>query len=432
MQLARANNNKSYFMKMINNTTIVNRMATAGEYLAPGDIILQIPAVTSGPARSSKPVCLGCLKPDSVCKLSPCPKCSWPICSPDCSYIDQHKQECNLLQTSNSKCQIENFSDFTNCLDFITPLRLLLKILNERQLLKDVNVNFGDFNRTSKEKEDENIVKSIKNLLKSEDELSIKRCVYICEKYGVPIENGCIGIYENIPSLQHSCSPNTYYSLTKNNREIMFRASVNINSGETINFCKTDMMKCNYFRRKQLQEMGIHCSCLRCMDRGEFGTGFGGLKCDSCQGSLNESLDNGKWSCDSCDKSKNGAECRQVLEKLERKVAHMSKEADASRESVLQFESLLKRVGEWSQVPENSQLLFDIKYRLIFIYQYHKDFYHLEEDYLTVHFLKIQPFTRILKHFNINVEKVKLLLGVDSYVRKALQRKKLCPCSHSI
>ena len=35
-------------MKMINNTTIVNRMATAGEYLAPGDIILQIPAVTSG------------------------------------------------------------------------------------------------------------------------------------------------------------------------------------------------------------------------------------------------------------------------------------------------------------------------------------------------------------------------------------------------
>ena len=50
----------------------------------------------------------------------------------------------------------------------------------------------------------------------------------------------------------------------------------------------------------------------RCMDRGEFGTGFGGLKCDSCQGSLNESLDNGKWSCDSCDKSKNGAECRQV------------------------------------------------------------------------------------------------------------------------
>ena len=81
---------------------------------------------------------------------------------------------------------------------------------------------------------------------------------------------------------------------------------------------------------------------------------------------------------------------------------------------------LLKRVGEWSQVPENSQLLFDIKYRLIFIYQYHKDFYHLEEDYLTVHFLKIQPFTRILKHFNINVEKVKLLLGVD---RQRCQRE---------
>ena len=45
---------------------------------------------------------------------------------------------------------------------------------------------------------------------------------------------------------------------------------------------------------------------------------------------------------------------------------------------------LLQMSGILNQVPENSQLLLDIKYRLIYIFQYHKDFYHLEEDYLAV------------------------------------------------
>ena len=78
----------------------------------------------------------------------------------------------------------------------------------------------------------------------------------------LPIENGCLGLFDGVGSLTHSCSPNTYHTVTKNNH-LMIRASVNISQGETINFCKIDLMKCNYFRRKQLQEIGIHCSCLR-------------------------------------------------------------------------------------------------------------------------------------------------------------------------
>ena len=45
---------------------------------------------------------------------------------------------------------------------------------------------------------------------------------------------------------------------------------------------------------------------------------------------------------------------------------------------------LLERAGQWSQVAETSQLISDIKYRLIYIFQYHRDFYHPEEDYLQV------------------------------------------------
>ena len=48
------------------------------------------------------------------------------------------------------------------------------------------------------------------------------------------------------------------------------------------------------------------------------------------------------------------------------------------------FVQILQREGIWSEVPETSQLLQDVKYRLIFIYQYHKDFYHCEEEFLEV------------------------------------------------
>jgi len=48
----------------------------------------------------------------------------------------------------------------------------------------------------------------------------------------------------------------------------------------------------------------------------------------------------------------------------------------------LSFFKLLNRPGEWESVTENSQLLSDIKYRLMYIYQYHQDFYHPDEDYL--------------------------------------------------
>ena len=45
---------------------------------------------------------------------------------------------------------------------------------------------------------------------------------------------------------------------------------------------------------------------------------------------------------------------------------------------------ILLREDSWREIPENSQFLQDVRYRLIFIYQYHKDFYHCEEEFLEV------------------------------------------------
>ena len=66
--------------------------------------------------------------------------------------------------------------------------------------------------------------------------------------------------------------------------------------------------------------------------------------------------------------------------------------------SVSRFQ-LLERAGQWSQVAETSQLISDIKYRLIYIFQYHRDFYHPEEDYLQVGTLA----TTLMLCWNINI-----------------------------
>lgn len=149
----------------------------------------------------------------------------------------------------------------TNALDFILPLRMLQKLSNSPELFKNVKINYQDFKKN--DRSDENKINFIQNTLKFEQDVDkIQRAICLIDKYSLPLEHGCAGLHQGVESLSHSCSPNTYHAAAQN-REMVFRASVNISQGEKIYFCKTDLMKCNHFRRKQLQEMGIHCSCER-------------------------------------------------------------------------------------------------------------------------------------------------------------------------
>ena len=109
---------------------------------------------------------------------------------------------------------------------------------------------------------DENVIKFIKKIKTEVGEREIKEALAYSKKHSIPLEFGCLGVYEVFSKLEHSCSPNTYYTVLKS-REIIFRAAHSLQKGETINFCKVDLMKCNYFRKKQLGEMSIDCSCSR-------------------------------------------------------------------------------------------------------------------------------------------------------------------------
>jgi len=189
---------------------------------------------------------------------------------------------------------------------------------------------------------------------------------------------------EDLPNITHSCSPNTYH-MVLTTKDIVFRAAAPINKGSVITYCKTDMTKCNLFRRRHLQELGISCTCERCNDGTEFGTGFCSLQCNDCNcngliSSLNPIDEGADWICGGCKKKRTGKECITLLDDLYNKLDKLSKSADDNKESILNFEKLLSREGEWKQLPINSQLFLDIRYRLIFIYGYHRDYYHHGEN----------------------------------------------------
>ena len=98
--------------KMVNETLIKDGSYVASKDLKAGEVFLSLPLIVEGPGCLKKPVCLGCLNPvsieireqdlvsafvffsfqNNISELSPCPKCSWPICSTNCSKISNHSQ----------------------------------------------------------------------------------------------------------------------------------------------------------------------------------------------------------------------------------------------------------------------------------------------------------------------------------------------------
>ena len=98
------------------------------------------------------------------------------------------------------------------------------------------------------------------------------------------------------------------------------------------------------------------------------------------------------WKCSGCGKTNAGATCVAVLDKLKKQLDCLDHPNDLEKVggkldqgflSPLHSQVLL-REGEWSSVPPNSQLFYEVRHRLINLYQYHKDFYFSEENYLKV------------------------------------------------
>jgi len=223
---------------------------------------------------------------------------------------------------------------------------------------------------------------SDKNIKSIKDTLKTGFDVKDIEKFSIAFGDGCRCIYSDLPNITHSCSPNTYH-MVQTTKDVVFRASAGIKKGEVITYSKVDITKCNLFRRRQLKAQCVTCDCKRCCDGTEFGTGYGCLQCNDCDGiisSSNPTDEAADWSCGGCSKKRSGKECVAILDELSTKLAKLSKSADDNRDSISDFEKILSREGEWKLLPVNSQLFLDVRYRLIYIYGYHAEFYHTGMD----------------------------------------------------
>ena len=79
----------------------------------------------------------------------------------------------------------------------------------------------------------------------------------------------------------------------------------------------------------------------RCKDGSEFETNLGSLKCFDCEGVFS-SVSESAWVCSQCKKQKDSKLCEAALEKLDKELKSQSGEADCSKETVLQFEKVIR------------------------------------------------------------------------------------------
>ena len=79
--------------------------------------------------------------------------------------------------------------------------------------------------------------------------------------------------------------------------------------------------------------------CLRCSDGSEFGTGFGGVQCNDCDGILTMITDD-EWRCAECGQGRGAEQCQDLLTNLNTELSLLSHQADQSRQSVLEFQNV--------------------------------------------------------------------------------------------
>jgi len=361
---------------------------TAGRDYDRSEVILKTDAAVCGPGRNKKPLCLGCLSATSSPSLPRCVICSYPVCGESCHTSSLHVQECGILSKARLRCPDLQGTAVTDTLDFITPLRLLLKLEDKetKEKFAKLEINLEAIRKRNSKiygaDSDTKIIDTIKNKLKYPAETGdIERAIAIVEKYSMTLDasKGTVGVFRQLGSFPHSCSPNTYSSCTSD-RQLVVRAGAQLVQGAVITVCRVDPTKCNLFRKRLIQEALLDCNCIRCKDGSEYGTGFGSLVCGDCEGSVS-STDPGKedsdWECVGCNKIQSGRECVAVMDSLNSKLEQGKNCLEPN-----DYEKILLREGEWAKVPANSQLMMEIRHRLIYIYQYHKDFYFPDEGYL--------------------------------------------------
>ena len=267
----------------VNRLEVVGGVAVTRSPVAAGDVLLhEVPLVT-GPGRAGLPVCITCYA--RVDGEYYCTGCSWQCCGEDCELREEHREECQLFSERDIYAAWESVDQPTLSMDFMGPHRLLLAIKKNPELREMLGINVENdlrkkrFNIKYYVGCEEVITRYITDQcgLTGFTEEEILTALGLFELYGLPLQNGAKALFPGLLRMKHSCTPNCYFSLAPDN-SITVRASVNLRAGQTVTRSLVDVMKCNLFRRRDLEkEFFVDCDCERCQDGGELATDYSGL-----------------------------------------------------------------------------------------------------------------------------------------------------------
>lgn len=183
----------------------------------------------------------------------------------------------------------------------------------------------------------------------------------------VRLEGGdVLGLYPIFAMLEHSCTPNTKHTFTKD-RQVVLRASVDIRRGEHISTMYTHVLWGTAARRDHLKHSKYFmCTCPRCSDPTELGTHFSALRCRRCKSGFMLSaapLDQlASWICTSCNATLTAEEVMEANLQLGEEV-----ETVLARPSVAGLEEMIQRHTSTSVHP-NHYHLFATRHTLLQLY----------------------------------------------------------------
>lgn len=186
-------------------------------------------------------------------------------------------------------------------------------------------------------------------------------------------------LYENACILEHSCTPNCYYTFdAKRQGKITMRAGRLIRAGEHLAIMYTHMLWGTQMRLEHLiTNKYFICKCERCMDPTELTTHLSSLKClgdigKDCGGTLlpTSPIDiTTEWFCDKCDVHISNEQIEIVLTNIEQEVDELLTPVTSHRRTIataIEIEALIQKLSHL--LHENHYHLFALKHTLIQCY----------------------------------------------------------------
>ena len=179
--------------------------------------------------------------------------------------------------------------------------------------------------------------------------------------------------------MEHSCYPNCHFSFDKKNGfRLTVRAARDIQRGEHIATCYSNVLWGTQLRRQQLKETKyFKCCCERCVDPTELGTHFSSFKCigtdespcvDGIHIPTNPTSENVEWACNKCPVRIPGAEVAFLVEKMDEEIDNVMTKTP----NVRTIETLMEKLANF--LHPSHYHMFTLKHSLIQLYGNHRDY----------------------------------------------------------